>query len=111
MRKALLISTAALSLLSWTPGHTTDSPHMIHMYGVGALSCGTWSGDNRGLRATDVAWVEGYITGVQAAGAHMRKQSDAGGAFEGFIDKYCKDHPLNDIEDGAHALAVELAEP
>ena len=85
----------------------------VLIVGSGGLSCGTWVTDRQRTSygmMLEIAWVEGYITGLNAGlpsefsnnhqvGAHL----DLDG-FNVWLDNYCTAHPLDHLIDATDQL-------
>jgi len=83
----------------------------------GAPSCGAWVSDRKAesdkktessLAMFDEFWLVGFLSGL-SVGADMDilRGAEAHSLFL-WMDKYCSDHPLDGVGDGAMALAHEL---
>ncbi|WP_080995124.1 HdeA/HdeB family chaperone [Pseudomonas fluorescens] len=73
--------------------------------GVGALSCGQYlrppSVNKEMSDAMVVTWIQGYLSGTNTqrfmdSETSMKKQPD-GETLTAFVDKYCRDHPLETV--------------
>ena len=102
------IMAIALTPASITPGQALPP---ANIYGLGAVSCGTWTK----LSTTDPAgqaWVEGYVTAWSLAGAVVPGgkplETTDSNAIRGFVDAYCKEHPLDPVRTAAYQLVLEL---
>lgn len=78
------------------------------MLGQGGKSCGTWAEDRKEgsvITFTNQAWVLGYLSAANSYGYEkdILKSSDNAELF-GWIDNYCKQYPLKDIDDASNAL-------
>ncbi len=85
----------------------------ILVRGVGTFSCGKYlqlrgTGDATHDLAV-VSWVWGYIAGfnMEAHQPATRETPDAPSTLA-FIDKYCKDHPLDSVVIATNVLLQEL---
>ena len=85
------------------------------IYGVGSFSCGKWSQvqnasppirEDADIMIALHMWLSGFVSGAGWSGMKMPKSDH--NAFEGFIDKYCQENPLDDVSDAAAALVLEL---
>jgi hypothetical protein len=84
---------------------------------VGTASCGQWLADDKNqnniMRNTELSWVLGWLSATSAfmgvAGGHLR-HTDAN-AVAAWVDKYCREHPLEPIYGAATGLVGELAKP
>ena len=78
------------------------------MLGQGGKSCGTWAEERKEgsvITFTNQAWVLGYLSAANSYGYEkdILKSSDNAELF-GWIDNYCKQYPLKDIDDASNAL-------
>lgn len=55
-------------------------------------------------------WVAGFVTGAQTYDKRIYRESDVP-AFLAYIDKYCREHPLEPAAFGALSLTNELSKP
>jgi hypothetical protein len=79
------------------------------LYGAGVQSCGTWTQNRRSqsnLQYLMSQWVMGWVSARGYYGTPMRK-ADAD-ALDGWIDNYCREHPLEQLKGAAEALVREL---
>jgi hypothetical protein len=76
-----------------------------------ALSCLDWvkhRQEARGGEIADQAWLLGYLSGIAVATRkNFLPATDSDSIFR-WVDNYCRDHPLNDLNDAADDLAQEL---
>jgi hypothetical protein len=105
----------ALALLAFavpSPAQAPDGKFMV--LGLGKESCGSY------LQARQspseewyVSWLGGFLTGMEANWIHRGREAAlesfdmAGGVA--WIDKYCREKPLNSVLDAGLALFVYLA--
>ena len=105
---------ALLLLLSGSAIASQDEP--VAIQGFKDMSCGAWaasSGNVQG-RAEYLDWVRGFISGVNFVDRHNQMfygQTVSNDTLTLYIDKYCKDHPLNSFAGAAFQLARELRAP
>jgi hypothetical protein len=89
-------------------------------YGPAYASCGSWTAgspvilspprsNGTGDRGIFLIWVEGFVTGAGFAGPENIKTAttDADG-IQGWVTKYCTDHPLDSLLVAAASLVAEL---
>jgi hypothetical protein len=102
--------SAAQKYLDEALKYEREHPRMI--YANGTKSCGQWSADlaNEGAsltpRATDQAWVLGFVSGVGFAGSYLPKTDSE--AVTRWIDNYCAANPLANVNDAATELVRAL---
>ena len=75
-------------------------------FGQGARSCGSFTRAQQGLA---MQWVAGYLSGSNQDPAEPEalRGTDFDGMM-GWIDNYCREHPLATIGEAAIALLAEL---
>jgi len=104
---AVLLCAASASSAQTAP----PKPPII--YGQGVSSCGTWLAARGELprHLAQISWVLGWLS----AAGHYSVTSDLretdSDAVAAWVDKYCREHPLNDISDAAASLVDELSKP
>lgn len=78
------------------------------IYGAGARSCGEWVTNRSSDRWIDMGeWMLGFITAAEYYNDYDLKHSDSE-AFAVWMDNYCKQNPLKDLNSGAEQLVQEL---
>lgn len=81
------------------------------IYGAGSFSCGKWLENRREqggwAQVANTTWVAGYVTAAQDHGGLNLKTSDTN-AMEAFVDKHCRENPLDSILDASRALVRAL---
>lgn len=100
------------------PSYASQQPGAVTV--IGYRDCKTWLADRRKAQAGqgienladagDVAWVLGFITGLNyasAEGADMLRAIDADTIAE-WVDRYCQQHPREGTVDAAAKLFVRL---
>jgi hypothetical protein len=115
----------ALSLLAQQGSNVKAAqvlaPSDIHLYGPAHDSCGKWTAGSpvtfdpgslgTGNRFPYLIWVEGFVTGTgMTLGSGMNielAETDPEG-IQGWITKYCTDHPLDTLLTASVALVGEL---
>jgi hypothetical protein len=101
MKRALILS--ALFVLAGV-SHASS----YHAIGMGLQSCGTWTAYRRNNQALgSEQWLLGFLSGVgykgEATGNDPMKGLDANAVW-GWMDNWCRDHPLSDLADSAAAF-------
>ena len=81
--------------------------------GAGFRSCGDWTVDraavDQSTSQVEESWVQGFLSAVGWAGvADPLAETDENGVF-GWIDNYCRENPVNNLE--AAAIAFVGAHP
>jgi len=106
MRTVIAIVLLLAAILS-------GAPAQANIVGNGTYSCGEWTADHRAkdadaLSLTDDAWLAGYLSAftnwVDKDGITI---PDAG-ARNGWVSNYCRNHPLDRIDEAADQLILEL---
>lgn len=111
--KWLAITIALTPILASAPAVAKQNYHIL---GTGTISCGRWTEDraNDVLHASDVTWLQGYLTAFnrwgpeQPVGDITRGTDQAG--MGAAMDNYCSLHPLETVNDAASALILLLVE-
>jgi hypothetical protein len=89
----LLLSTSVSRAVDLGSGHT--------LMGFGNNSCGTWTDERRrNVSAGAHSWVLGFLTAYnlyEHDAGNVSKGTDAKGLFA-WIDNYCRDNPLENLE-------------
>jgi hypothetical protein len=117
MKLTLLAIAVALSgALPQTP-QAPQAQKNPHMYGPFRSLCGGWTAQRKDPStggqlgaASLLIWVEGFISGsawTQQALNIQLKDTDPD-AIAAWMDKYCADHPLDELVQGAASLVIEL---
>jgi hypothetical protein len=103
MRLSALLTVLTVGL---TTGHAEAANY--NLIGSGNRSCGTWTAEERDQRYPIFGqWVLGFLSGIGYEGApssNPLQGMDAYGVF-GWIDNYCREHPIDDIADAASAFS------
>lgn len=110
-----LLSTGVVALLL---AHTTVAhAQRIWVYGNGSDSCGQWIANRRAndMKATiELSWTLGWLTGATGTyefldiGSRFRHVDHD--AVAGWLDNYCRAHPLHTLFDAAQMLSRKLKE-
>ena len=98
MSTRILLTVLAVALMT---SAAMAAPHSL-VAGAGAISCGSWTADRQTLMNTnEVQWVLRFLSG---AGAPEGMDSEA---VAGWLDTYCRAHPLKNLSYAASAFVVE----
>lgn len=108
MRK---IATVLVALFCSHACFAQDTPTAIHSFQD--TSCGTWSASasEPTARAQYLAWFRGFVSGFNFANPKHQVGLDAmpnNETLSLFVDKYCREHPLNPFVSAAFPLVREL---
>lgn len=87
----------------------------VRTIGAGLETCGKWTQD-RGANTLEAKigwsqashWVSGYLSGVFLSLEFDPLKNTDGPAILGWLDNYCRAHPLDTISQASGKLAVEL---
>jgi hypothetical protein len=83
-------------------------------YGAGTRSCGNWLADRGNIHDVEIEWVLGWLsassTWISGLTPSSLRQTDAD-AVSAWVDKYCREHPLDRIAKAAMSLVDELSKP
>lgn len=88
-------------------------PRGVQVRGVGNASCGEYLHDrsnlNKAQDAIYASWIWGYIAGFNL---EVRRPTSSelpdGYSTLAYLDKYCRDHPLESVIAGGSALIRDL---
>lgn len=100
---------AAVLLLASLP-LTAHSETNFAMEGAGAFSCGKFASDPN-FRDPTILWTEGFLSGLNTARVWLKRpmlQLPDPDSIGLYLDKFCRDHPLDDIYSGSMNLFIEL---
>lgn len=83
------------------------------VYGFGTHSCGQWleeRGKNSDSSRYHQVWVLGFIsgTGVILEANNINQRKTDAHAVMAYVDKYCRENPLDDIQRASQTLVLEL---
>jgi hypothetical protein len=107
MRFLLILTVLTVGLMT---GFAEDTG-AYQVIGAGAVSCGTWTKERsdpqaHSLASIDVNWVLGFLSGIGYAGVGgdnpLRGMDNEG--VSGWIDNYCRAHPIDHISGAAAAF-------
>ena len=109
--KLALIVVAVMAGLGLTMAAQDDAPVAIHSFQD--TSCGAWANSvgNQMARAQYDSWFRGFVSGYNFAAPSNqvelgRMPDDA--TLHLYIDKYCREHPLNPFVSAAFDLVREI---
>jgi hypothetical protein len=87
------------------------------IWGWGSESCGSWSaaaqrGTSDPKRVAYKAWLTGYVTAanLNRVLADRPDFTPDGEGMVGWVDNYCRAHPLETIADASVQLTLELSD-
>jgi hypothetical protein len=99
----------AFLVLAMTP---VQAQRVGPMKGAGAATCGEYLQDRQGGPAQAVqyaAYVQGYMSGYNQFGAlSVIKEIPRSETIWAYLDKYCRDSPLDHVQDGLAYLMRDL---
>ena len=113
MRRAVfLLGFMAAAAIGSPPASAMDKNQSFIILGPGSVSCGAWTERRRSESSGPFQfWLLGYITGINQFAAFgiedISEGTDASGLF-GWIDNWCRDHPLDTLNKAATHLAIDL---
>lgn len=99
----------AVALLAATSAQTTERYFVL---ASGAESCGTFIKAQPVQKSVFLIWAYGYITGVNSVAAGDQRLVGTSRSFDAsivWLEKYCRDHALDQFADAALALRDEFA--
>lgn len=88
----------------------------INVRGFADMSCGAWASSSASpdVRASYVAWIVGFLSGFNFGNPHHQvgvgKQLSSE-TLALYVDKYCRDHPLGNIDGATFTLVKDLQAP
>lgn len=94
------------SVLVSTSGYGGDT-----VMGSGVTSCERWTTEKNGdpqFHVIQQSWVLGYLSATNTLMDEEILASHDSQGLLGWVDNYCKEHPLHSIYDAAVNLAIEL---
>jgi hypothetical protein len=106
----IVLGMLAVSLIAVAPNARAQPAHGV---GIGIESCGTWTSEAQTKNINwlgHIAWLGGFITSYNVFGSKtgdLLVDTDMPGA-QGWVDNYCKDHPLDVVGKAAYQLVIEL---
>ena len=112
MKKTTLSIAMAMILLLSIPPISRAEPYIM----IGNPSCGEWLNETRpiGMKYNDVSWLFGYISAYNGFYVGQTKKELLTNVktfdISAWMDKYCRENPLEAIADGVPELYKELAE-
>ena len=78
------------------------------VYGPGRKSCGEWLEDRKSFTwVSDIFWLSGWLSAAGYYGIADLKTTSSD-AMAAYVDTYCQENPLSDIDDAAMALVKSL---
>lgn len=95
---------------------SATNAQQIAVFSYADSSCGAWarSATSESARAQYMSWFRGFVTGYNFANPEnqvaMGRMPD-GDTLALYIDKYCRENPLNPFVSAAFKLVEELRQP
>jgi hypothetical protein len=109
MRTIVIVVAAAVAALSVYAANVegrSPQDRSPYVYGAGASSCGEWTQERQGQDWYSLGqWVLGFVSARSNSG--LLRQVDSN-AIAGWIDNYCREHPLDRLKRAADVLVAEL---
>ena len=108
-RLSLRVGFVASTVIAAEPA----SAQIFHVYGTGAMSCGEYlqarQTSNDAESRVVVEWVRGYMSGFNTE-ARVQTKGDMPDdpSTLAYLDKYCREHPLDSFVKATWALLREL---
>lgn len=104
--RAMLVAVAVMSA-------SPAIAETVNTSGAGGISCGKWTASRVSPMAPEkmmvVSWVQGFLSSLSLS---TNRDLLGGRDFEallGYVDNYCRAHPLDRIADATVSLADELS--
>ena len=107
------LSSLALLLLVLLNAEAANGQSLVYVGGEGTAECGAYLEARRQNNEVQsyvyATWVHGFLSGYNMAtsGATIRTLPSSNTVLA-FLDKHCREHPLNLLVAGAFSLAREL---
>jgi hypothetical protein len=115
--KTAIVCLSVIGLLVQVPRNAVSAQNAIRgsmaygpFNGDTAVSCGLFTGADRERKQVYEWWAYGFVSGVGFAYSRQNislAPTDTGG-IDGWITKYCADHPLDTLIKATFVLADEL---
>lgn len=127
-----------IAVIVLMPARAPSAQRETVTLGAGSITCGEWLTEHENTKSSDIntlrksmmmSWVQGYLVGsadgltllttrgnLKLSEAQAKFQTVSGWAFDPpqpeaikhWVNKYCREHPLDPIVDGSAALVAEL---
>lgn len=101
---AAACACACVTVWGQTPG--------VMISGVGTIGCGQYLEDRRaGSKAQEgvyLTWIWGYLAGYNLYTSQKKIQPPDGATVLAYLDKHCRDHPLDNILQGGMRMVNAL---
>ena len=83
----------------------------LNVLGFDDMGCAAWikSKDDPDLRASQIVWVRGFLTGHNYAAPNQQVSTISSGTVEMKVEQYCKRTPGGLFSDAAMRLSDELS--
>lgn len=84
------------------------------LIGAGTMTCGQYLevSSDKELSGVFVTWTQGFLSGLNFAGNSITKRSFVilpdSSSIKAYLDKYCRENPLDSPFEGAVRLFIEL---
>lgn len=112
MRVKSLVAAIALAALSFSARAQSSEGHVFS--GAGTTSCGYYieHGEDNAAAALFITWAQGFLSGANMA-ANVLANKDFvllpdGASIKAYLDKYCRENPLESPSQGTIFLFREL---
>jgi hypothetical protein len=115
-RICFLVFVVLAMVLSPAMGHALpDEQGEYEKLGVGNLECGLWtqarqSGDMYAVwwKTLILGWVQGFLTAHNLYGPGTPHSGSDAYSVGGWVDDYCRQHPVDSIAGAAETLVEDL---
>ena len=107
--RLFICAVAIVTVASTQIGHGAAqvSPDAFMVYGPTDKSCGAWTASSGSEREALTWWTLGFVSGADFQRTKHLAQTDSKG-IEGWVDKYCAEHPLATFLKAMVDLVAEL---
>ena len=117
MKKFSIIFLTAVAVSAISQSVCAADSKKSTIVGVGAIECGIWikgrSAHDEKIDNLFLAWLQGYLSGLNGQRILDSRNDTASvpgpDSVLAYIDKYCREHPLETVVAGATMLYGEIA--
>src|SRR5262249_49343881 len=115
IRATAAMATVLLCAASLGSAQTAPPPGQFVDYGAGPESCGSWlaarQATGTSLWLQSGQWVLGWVSAAGASNVPAALRTTDSEAIAAWVDKYCREHPLDNLAAAAKHLVDELSKP
>jgi len=110
MKAATLVVTTVVGLVAMANSPSALAQRGGVGAGAGTIQCGEYLEDRKQNRYGDFyySWVLGYLSAYNFFASHPQVEIPAPATIHAFLEKHCRDHPLDRLFQGVNSLLAEL---